>query len=292
MIPLELPLYDFDGWTGNATDDYGVDWIITGEEGWSGAVDAQAAIEDRPDGDGADDAPTYEATRVITLTGTPSPRTGPTQNAAKDRLNAVAYTGRGLYPLTVTENHLTRMAMVRRSGAQKIADRPGNAFDFSISLVAPDPGSGRPTRRPRPSTCRTRSTPRAAPTPAPTRWSTPAAARSARRSPRRTIGNRASYVVAAFSGGVDQPGVVNVDTGAVVQFDVSLSPGDFFEVDLGARTAVINGTASRRGALLTGSSWFDLPPGDTPLRMVGNPNGLGGPLDVRPLPIRMEVSHG
>jgi hypothetical protein len=68
-----------------------------------------------------------------------------------------------------------------------------------------------------------------------------------------------------------------VDTGAVVQFDVSLSPGDYFEVDLGARTAVINGTASRRGALLTGSSWFDLPPGDTPLRMVGNPNGLGGP---------------
>jgi hypothetical protein len=77
MIPLELPLYDLDGWTGNATDDYGVDWIITSEEGWSGAVDAQAAIEDRPDGDGADDAPTYEATRVITLTGTPSRRTGP-----------------------------------------------------------------------------------------------------------------------------------------------------------------------------------------------------------------------
>jgi hypothetical protein len=277
MIPLELPLYDIDGWTGNATDDYGVDWIITGEEGWSSATDAQAALDNRPDGDGADDAPTYEAPRVITLTGIAIAPNWYEQNRAKDRLNPVAYTGRGLYTLTVTENHLTRMALVRRSGAQKIADRPGNAFDFSISLVAPDPrkwsADETTSTVDMPDTINPsgRTYPRTYP------LVFPGGGQISPTIVATNEGNRSSYIVATFSGGVDQPGVVNVDTGAVVQFDVSLSPGDFFEVDLGARTAVINGTASRRGALLTGSSWFDLPPGDTPLRMVGNPNGLGGP---------------
>jgi hypothetical protein len=170
------------------------------------------------------------------------------------------------------------MALVRRSGAQKIADRLGNAFDFSISLVAPDPRKWSAVETtsnvsmPDTTIPSGRTYPRTYP------LTYPGGGQISPTVVATNEGNRSSYIVATFSGGVDQPGVVNVDTGAVVQFDVSLSPGDFFEVDLGAnQTAVINGTASRRGALLAGSSWFDLPPGDTALRMVGNPNGLGGP---------------
>lgn len=277
MIPLELPLYDLDGWTGNATDDYGVDWIVTSEEGWSSATDAQAAIENRPDDDGGDDAPTYESPRVITLTGVAIAPNWYEQNSAKDRLNPVAYRSRGLYPLTVTENHLTRMAMVRRSGAQKIADRPGNAFDWSISLVAPDPRKWSADETTATVTMPNVVVPSGRTYPRTYPLTYPRGGQNSTSVTATNVGNRDSSVVAIFSGGVNQPGIVNADTGAVVQFDVSLTPGDLFEVDLGARTAVVNGTASRRGALLTGSSWFPLPPGDTALRMIGNPNGLGAP---------------
>lgn len=277
MIILGYPLYDIDGWQGNVSDDFGVDWIITGEDGWSSPPDAQVTLGDRPSGDGADDAPTYESPRTITLSGTAIAPNWLEQNRAKDRLNSAAYTSRNLYTLTVAENHVTRMAQVRRSGSQKISDRAGNAFDFQLSFIAPDPrkwsvnettaGVDMPGR----AIPSGRSYPRTYPIVYPAGGQT---------SPTvivTNLGNRDSSGVVTFSGGIDQPGVVNASTGAIVKFDLSLGATDTLEVDLGNQTVMLNGTASRRSSLMAGSSWFALPPGDTRLLMTGNPNGTNVP---------------
>lgn len=278
MIPLELPLYDLDGWTGNVTDDFGCDWVITKEDGWGSAADARANLQDYPDADGADDAPTYEGPRAITLEGTCIAPNWAEQNRAKDRLNRVAYTStRNLYPLTVTESHMTRLAYVRRSGAQKVDDRQGFGFDFSISLVAPDPrkyaadltsltvtmpGAAIPVGR---------TYPRVYPITYPAVVSYQPVINAF------NAGTRRTGAQIAITSGLDNPGVIHQDSGAVLQFGVSLGGNDTLVLDLAAKTAVLNGTASRRGALLTGSSWFMLASGDNNLRLVGIPNGTGNP---------------
>lgn len=275
---LELPLYDLDGWQGNVTDDFGVDWIITTEDGWSDAPDARTSLVDLPDQDGADDSSTFETSRSITLSGTAIASSWASQNAAKDRLNAVAYTGRGLYPLTVTENHgLVRVAYVRRTGSQKIGDRQGYAFDFSIGLVAPDPRrydanlTTLATGMPGAVIPVGRTYPRTYPVTYPPSVTYQPVVNAA------TIGTRDTGGQITISSGLDNPGVVNVDTGALLQFNLSLGANDTLVIDLQQRTAVLNGTASRRGSLMGGSSWFLLQPGDNNLRLTGLPNGTGNP---------------
>lgn len=274
---IDYPIYEIDGWQGNVIDDDGVEWIITGEEGWSSAADARAALVDIPDDDGAADAPTYESARTITLTGVAIAPSWLEQNRAKERLNRVAYTSRGLYPLTITEHHLTRLAYVRRSGSQKIGDRQGNAFDFVLSLVAPDPArydsnlqtlaAGMPGTIVLVGRTYPRTYPLTYPTNVPYQPLVNA----------YNLGNRNTGAQITLSSGIDSPGVINGDSGASLQFDVSLGAADSLVVDLAAKTAVLNGTSSRRGSLLTGSSWFTLVPGENNLRLIGIPNGTGNP---------------
>lgn len=275
---LDLPIYDLDGtWQGNVTDDYGVDWVVTGEEGWGSAPDARSDLQDLPDQDGADDAPTYEAARTITLTGTAVADSWLAQNQAKERLNAAAYTARGLYALTVTESHLTRMVYVRRTGAQKVGDRAGFAFDFVLSLIAPDPRkydatlTQLATAIPGAVVPVGRTYPRTYPLtyPPSTTYQPVVDAFNA--------GNRDTGAQITITSGLDFPGIVNLDTGASLQFNLSLGPADTLAIDLLTKAVVLNGTSSRRGALFTGSAWFLLQPGDNNLRMVGTPNGTGAP---------------
>lgn len=48
---------------------------------------------------------------------------------------------------------------------------------------------------------------------------------------------------------------------AFLAFQVTLAAGDVLVVDCGASTAILNGTASRANTVVTGSSYFWLPPG-------------------------------
>lgn len=277
MIPLDYPLYDLDGWGGNYLDDFGVEWIITAEDGWGGPADARADITDKPRQDGADDGPTYESSRVITLTGKAIAPSWAEQNAAKDRLNAAAYTGRGLYPLTVTEQHLSRLAYVRRSGAQKVTDAPGFAFDFSISLVAPDPRKYAVDEEVAVTTMSGIAVPVGRTYPRTYPLTYPAATSMSPTVLVANAGNRSTGAVITFSSGIDNPGVINTTTGAQLQVAVSLGASDSLAIDLSEQTVIFNETASRRGSLYAGSAWFALEPGNNALRMIGSPNGTGSP---------------
>lgn len=281
LSPLDPPYYDLDGWGGNYTDDFGVDWVITDEDGWSSPAPARADVDDRPSGHGGIDVPTWEGPRVITLEGTAVATTRRDQNAAKDRLNRVAYDADApfaLYPLLVTEAHATRQCFVRRSGAQKITDRGSLAFDFSLTFVAPDPAKYSQDQlqvsaalAPQTGTVG-RTYPRVYP------LSYGGVLTGATVVDVTNDGNRSTGGQVTFHGGVYQPGVINQETGASLIFDLTLSGDDYFVLDLDRRTALLNGTASRASALLTGSAWFRLAPGDTTLRFVGTPTDpLAGP---------------
>jgi hypothetical protein len=273
----DRPWYALDGWLGNATDDYGCQWVITGEDGWGSAAPARAAVAEREADDGGIDAPTYEGPRVITLEGTCIAPNKLEQNAAKDRLNAVAYTSRDLYPLVVTETHLERTALVRRSGGAKVADKGPVAFEFSLALVAPDPrkyaldaasvdvslaGSvavvGRTYPRTYPKTYGTAGA-----------TSTPSATIT-------NVGNRDTGAVITLTGGIYRPGVMHVGTGAALRFDITMLDTDQLVIDLLNRTAVLNGTVSRRSSLMVGSAWFLVPPGASQVRMLGTSTGSTG----------------
>lgn len=276
--PLASPRYQLDGWGGNYEDENGVAWVITEEDGWSGPAPARTQLADRPQDDGGDDAPTYEGSRIITLTGTCVAPTRALQNASKDVLNGVAYRGRGLYPLLVIEEHARRLAFVRRSGTQKVSDTSGISFDFSLSLVAPDPRKYSEDEVTISSALSLATGPDGRTLPwAPPR-SYPIATSSAPLTPATNDGNRETGAVITFAGPMTGPSVRHLPSGAELTFDLALDNDDRLEVDLLNRTVVLNGTADRKYSLSTGSAWFLLDPGANPLLFTGLSTGAVSPV--------------
>lgn len=74
---------------------------------------------------------------------------------------------------------------------------------------------------------------------------------------------------AVISGPVTTPRIENVTTGQVLTFNGSLASGETLTVSSLDRTVLLNGTASRYSWLSAGSSWFDLPAGDSTIRFAG-----------------------
>lgn len=72
-------------------------------------------------------------------------------------------------------------------------------------------------------------------------------------------GNEALHPIFTFTGPVTWP---TVTIGAAsLTFQLTLAQGDTLVVDCAARTAILNGTASRAGTIATGSRWLTVPPG-------------------------------
>jgi len=77
-------------------------------------------------------------------------------------------------------------------------------------------------------------------------------------------GNYEAEWRAVITGPVVDPTFVNVSTGQELGFEIAVAEGDYIEIGSGARTALLNGTASRRSSL-TRSDWFTLAPGSNEL---------------------------
>ncbi len=67
-------------------------------------------------------------------------------------------------------------------------------------------------------------------------------------------------------GPVDNPQVENVTAGEYVRIALSLTADDYLDVDMASGTVMLNGTASRRSALTSESTWWALAPGDNEVR--------------------------
>lgn len=62
-------------------------------------------------------------------------------------------------------------------------------------------------------------------------------------------------------GPVTNPRVENLAAGKTLELDIVVATGDYLLIDSGARTVLLNGTASRYSSLTSDSEWFDLGPG-------------------------------
>lgn len=125
-------------WQGNVRDDFGVDWIVETESGWSSTPPVRATSEDKVAGDGSWTGPGAYSARVINLTGRAVAPDRISMLWAKERIKA-ATTVRSLTPLTVDEAHMSRQAQVRLSDVVDIADQGSYVFTFGLTLTAPDP---------------------------------------------------------------------------------------------------------------------------------------------------------
>jgi hypothetical protein len=256
---LQLPLFTVDTWSANTLDDDGVEWWVTGENGWSSGPPIRLELTNRPQRDGTFDAPSFRGARVITLEGTAIAPDPDVKERAKNRLAAVLADGSALAALTVQERLSVRRAMVRLSAETKIADTTPYTFDWSLQLTAPDPvryGDDQHTVAcglPQPGLGIT--FPIAA-------WPLDFGQPNDGSMTLNNAGTVTTWPVWTITGPCVQPVVRNAGTGDSLGFGLTLYGGDVLVVDVAARTIRLNG-ASRRGALLPGSIWFGLPPGGT-----------------------------
>lgn len=257
---LQQPVFTVDGWIGNSVDEDGVEWWITKEEGWSSSPSVRLSLTDRPERDGAFDAPSYRSARVITLEGTALAPDRLRKERAKDRLAAVLNDGSRLQPMVVTEPHVTRRSLVRLSAESKVLDKKAGVFEFSLQVTAPDPL--RYSAELRSATCplATSSGGLTFPLRFPLDFG---AGSSGGRLTLENAGSAATWPTWKISGPCADPVIVNSQTGEELAFAIRLAAGEVLVVDTDARTVLLQGLASRRSALLPGSRWFPLVRGGT-----------------------------
>ncbi|MFG6197725.1 fibronectin type III domain-containing protein [Nonomuraea sp. JJY05] len=136
--PNATPVYRLEGWTGNARDAHGVDWVVEREEGWASTADVTPLEEESDSSDGGFSGPGSFGARRITLSGKAVATSRAGMLAAQDRVKA-ALAPRQLGTLRVQEGGLTRQAQVRLNGGIEITDRGPIAFDWVLPLLAPNP---------------------------------------------------------------------------------------------------------------------------------------------------------
>jgi hypothetical protein len=82
-------------------------------------------------------------------------------------------------------------------------------------------------------------------------------------------GNRQTTGLIRINGPVVNPSVVYDNTGTTLAFNTTIANGDYIEIDLGAKSVLMNGTAPRRNVMSLIGSWFYLSPGANDFRYFG-----------------------
>jgi hypothetical protein len=75
------------------------------------------------------------------------------------------------------------------------------------------------------------------------------------------LGNFATAPVITIVGPVTNPRVTLTNTGAFMACTITLGSTDALVIDMAAGTITLNGTADRYNTIVTGSSWWAIPPG-------------------------------
>lgn len=283
-MPLASPVYWLGTWAGNVTDDYGVEWIVEVEDGWSSSPPVRAVVQARANADGAWGGPGYFDARVINLAGTAIAPDRLTMLAAKDRLKS-ALGPRGTVQLIVEEAHLTRTASVRLTDQIDLSDKGSYAFAWSLTVTATDPRRYSSDSMSETATLPTGLT----------------SGRTYARTYPLVYGggvvggggsvfltNEGDYdatpAVITFTGPVISPRVEHPQTGKNLTFDLTLAYDETLVLDLGKQTALLNGSANRVYTISAGSAWFMLVPGINELAFRGQAGTPPPGVDPPPVP--------
>lgn len=87
--------------------------------------------------------------------------------------------------------------------------------------------------------------------------------------------------LAIIQGPVNNPSIQNVTSGQTLAFSITLGSTDSLTVDFNARTVLLNGTGNRYNAIVAGSSWFALAPGNSTIRFLASTYNAGALLTLQ-----------
>lgn len=242
------------GITFGSTDANGVQWRLTGLDGW-GSPASSLQLTQKPRGPGAfRSIPGYLTPRTLVPSGTVYAPDFPSASAAWDQLCAAF----PLTPtqLTVTEGTRTRYVTVQRQDETLNTWVTDNQFTFSGQLVAADPrkmATALTTSTLLPAATGGLTIPFRIPF---TIASTVVSGTCSLTNP----GNVAGPVTLQINGPCSGPIVTHVSTGNQLVFASSLvlNAGEFLVIDMEAQTVLANGQSSRNGWITQrGWSYFD-----------------------------------
>jgi hypothetical protein len=91
-------------------------------------------------------------------------------------------------------------------------------------------------------------------------------------------GNRPAPAIITIDGPVTDPRITNDTLGLTLSFVITLSGTDSLVIDLGSRTAILNGTTNVRGTLID-PTWWLLAPGDNSITYTAG-SGTGSNLNI------------
>lgn len=273
-IALTTPTYTLGSWMGNATDDWGVDWVVEAEDGWSASPPIRPTLEDKKTGDGSWAGPGYYGARVVNLVGKAIASDRLSMLAAKERLHT-AVGPRSLATLRVDEAHLSRVAQVRLSDQIDIADIGSMAFQWGLTVVAADPRRYAAD----PMFATTGLPPTYSGLTFPITFPLDFGTASGSGTGSVVVNQQGNFdetpATITFAGPVVSPRVTHLQSGRTLAFDFTLNEGETLVVDLGEQTALLNGTGSRIYTMTPSSAWFMLAPGLNEMAFRGEDPGTG-----------------
>lgn len=239
--------------TMSGVDEFGVEWTLTGLDGWWDGWVGQVGSAPRQGAHGSWPAPVWAGPRVVQVEGALRARSWDDASLAWDRLVA-SIPFSALSPMAVAIRGVpAQMAQVRQAG-RPAASRFESGIDFSLSFEAPDPrrysvdeqvvSTGLPI------TTGGRSLPISLP------LSIGATVASGRLQV-LNAGNEAAPVVLEVMGPVSAGATVtNLSTGQRLAVPEAVPSGQTLVIDSVSHTARIDGSSRT----VTGT-WFDLAPG-------------------------------
>lgn len=263
---------ELDGWAAGASgaasgtiDAQGTEWLLTNLEGWHAAPEVRNSLVERAGEHGSFSGPAFLASRILTVEGVAQALDLPSALRARDIVASVAADVATTFTMTVFETgRPTRQCVVRRSAETKTSPIFGNAFAWSMILVAPDPRRYSATLN-----SQQVGLPAVSggglvwPLVFPLFWG------SGISGGEMTLTNAGTFTVWPaweILGPVTGPTITNIDSGARLAFDPAfvVASGQTLFVDPDAKTVTLLGV-NRRDRLFT-AEWFRLPPGLTRIR--------------------------
>lgn len=268
-MSFDRDLVTLDGLLLTGVDEFGVEWITTGLDGWGGSPASTLQPVQKLRAPGAWLSPRQLAPRQLAPTGLCRAPSRSALRDASDRLNAAAAIDGAT--LAVTEGDLTRTATVYRQDAPLFTPQTDTLAVWSLALVAADPrkygpqfggASGVSTGLP------TSSGGLTWPVTWPMTWT---GVTNAGVIHIDNPGNIESGLVFRIDGPCTGPRITHDVSGGALVFASSydLAAGSFLVIDMERKTVLEGGQASRN-AFITSREWFSLAPGPNDFEFAAN----------------------
>ncbi|MBS2962594.1 hypothetical protein KGA66_06015 [Actinocrinis puniceicyclus] len=241
----------------NVIDDNGVAWIVTSTGGWSGGAATTQQVVQRQSDHGGYASGSWLTPKPLTPAVTIQAPTAALRDTAVEALKAAA--SLTATTMRVQEAGYDRTRTVQRQG-EPLVTKYGTSAEVSLSLVAADPrlysATGYTGSCGLPSVIGGLTFPAAFPL-------VFDATVSSGQIPVANIGTVGSRPMLRITGPCVTPVVTLQDPDGSVQqliYNGTLQALDYLDLDCDRHTAIINGTASRRGLLTVAGGWPQIPP--------------------------------